>query len=186
MNFVENWEKETLRSSTEVVVWISVINSSYAITQRLDFAVVVGTLAACLVVFLGEYMTPFSKQLQTHLRTSFGESDKDSVSLASSSSVMVIIYGYGALSAMLSNVKDIFSDILLASLAGACLLFAAKVIHILPFTRRCGEIIQDRIYQARQNWVDYPMRSAAEVRLDEGGGRRAGAKRKQHIAHHCN
>jgi hypothetical protein len=108
-----------------------------------------GTLSACLVVFLGDYMTPASKQLQKHLRTLFGESEKESISLASSSSVMVIIYGYGALTAMLTNVKDIFTGFLIAALAGVSLLFAAKVIHILPFTRRCGEIIQNRVYGAR-------------------------------------
>ncbi|GMH58856.1 hypothetical protein TrRE_jg3666 [Triparma retinervis] len=165
IDFVENWEKETLRSSTEVVVWISVINSSFHVTERLDFSVVMGTLSACLVVFLGDYMTPASKQLQKHLRTLFGESEKESISLASSSSVMVIIYGYGALTAMLTNVKDIFTGFLIAALAGVSLLFAAKVIHILPFTRRCGEIIQNRVYGASENWIEYPMRSAAELSI---------------------
>ena len=165
LNFVENWEKETLRSSTETVVWIAVIHNSFTLTQRYDFAFIMGTLSACLVVFIGEYMSASSRVVQKTLRKFFGESEKDAKSLASTSSVMVILYGYGALSAMISNVKDIFGAVLLASLAGASLLFSAQIIGAIPFSRRCGAIIQDRIYKASTNWVNYPMRSAAELSI---------------------
>mmetsp|Transcript_24209 Transcript_24209/g.50293 ORF Transcript_24209/g.50293 Transcript_24209/m.50293 type:complete len:899 (-) Transcript_24209:863-3559(-) len=166
LNFVSNWNKETLRSTIESIVWISTISKSYEHTMRLDFACVTGSISAMLVVFLGELLTPVSRSLETSVRRHFGqENAKDSQSLASSSSFMVILYGYAGLTKLLAHVKDVTLAVALSAGCGLSLLVASKVIHSVPFTRHCGEILQDRFYSCSTNWVKHPMRSAAELSI---------------------
>ena len=79
LNFVSNWNKETLRSSVESMVWISTISASYEHTRRLDFACVTGSISAMLVVFIGEQLTPSYRSLEASVRHHFGqENAKDS------------------------------------------------------------------------------------------------------------
>ena len=78
---------------------------------------------------------------------------------------MVILYGYAGLTKLLAHVKDVTLVVTLSAGCGLALLVVAKVIQSVLFTRHCGEILEDRFYSYHHNWVNYPMRSAAELSI---------------------
>ena len=78
---------------------------------------------------------------------------------------MVLLYGYAGLTKLLEHVEDVTLAVSLSATCGVALLVATKVIHSIPFTRRCGEVLQGRMYNYRHNWLNHPMRSAAEFSI---------------------
>jgi len=162
INTVENWEEETLRSSVELAIWLWVCWSTAEITGNWPLALGCALCSSWVVVLAGELMTSRLRTVERKLRRAWGEDEEAATSLASGSSVVLCMYGYGVLTAIYAHVDDIALAGLLAGLAGSGLLVAAKLFEACPPTQRAGKLLERRITRTFENWRSHPFRSATE------------------------
>ena len=162
INTVENWEEETLRSFVELAVWLWVSWSTAEITGNWPLALGCALCSSWVVVLAGELMTSRLRTVERKLRRAWGEDEEAATSLASGSSIVLCMYGYGVLTAIYAHVSDIALAGLLAGLAGSGLLVAAKLFEACPPTQRAGKLLERRITRTFENWRSHPFRSATE------------------------
>ena len=159
---IDNWEKETLRSFVELSIWLGTSWWTLQLTGSGMTALACGTATGWIVVFCGEFLTGTLRTLERRIRRACGEDEDECTSLASGSVTLCCLYGYGGLSTIFQHSDDILTACCLAGLAGLLLLTSAKLITAWPPTRRCGEMLQDRVLNAYDNWGSCPTRSATE------------------------
>jgi len=161
----ENWETDTLRSFSEVGIWLSVVWSTYGASER-DLAGVIaallcGTLAGCLLAVVGEALQEPLRDLERCLRKV--DTDETLHNWESGSLFLLMLFGFSAISTIYENSVDIIVGSGLAALAGLLILTVAKLIQVWEPTRRAGNTLQARVCCISENWRLYPLRSALET-----------------------
>lgn len=165
----DNWERETLRSFVEFGTWLCVCWSTANSAGSWLLGCCCATVAGCVVILCGEWLTRVCARLQGWLRSWCGERDcgaaaSDLYGLASGLVLLLSVYGHGVLTLIYEHVSDLLLACFLAGLAGFALLTIANLVAAWPPTRRAGRLLQARVapYQTALNWRAHPLRSAIE------------------------
>lgn len=165
MHTQENWSDETLRSFTELWMWMSVNWCTYGVTHSVAISVACGTLAGIFSVLIGEYLSIPLHAVENYLRKAVADppSEESNYFFTNGSMMVCVLYGYSVFSLLYENCSDILLAILVVSTAGACLLTVAKGLAMFQPTALAGELLSRRILETPENWKKHTMRSLLEA-----------------------
>jgi hypothetical protein len=161
----DNWANETLRSFTELYMWMCVNWCTYGITGSVAISVACGTLAGIFSVLVGEYLSIPLHAVEKYLRRVIADrpSEEGSAVFTSGSMMVVVVYGYSIFHLIYENCLDILLATLVVATAGAVLLTVAKGLAMFQPTARAGELLTRRILDTGENWKNHTMRSLLEA-----------------------
>lgn len=129
-----NWRTETLRSFVELGTWLGVNYATLEASGRYDVAILCGSLSGIIVCLGGDYMTGSLRSLERQACILAGGEvggergvAAEKAALDAGNTIVVGVFGWGAISFIYDNVDGICLACLLTGVAGCALLTASQV-----------------------------------------------------------
>eukprot|EP01012_Entosiphon_sulcatum_P040035 TRINITY_DN53666_c0_g1_i1.p1 TRINITY_DN53666_c0_g1~~TRINITY_DN53666_c0_g1_i1.p1 ORF type:complete len:977 (+),score=132.51 TRINITY_DN53666_c0_g1_i1:24-2933(+) len=157
---LENWQKHTLRSFMEVVVWFFVTYGTWRRYHSLITALKWGTWSGIGMALLGEYLFRCIR---------IGELFKDD--FTGTMLPFLVLFGCilgNCLHFIYEHEPQVFAACVMATLAGIVFLLAGELMVIWEPTRAAGRTLVNRVTQTRENWEKHTLRSFIEVVFWQG------------------
>jgi fatty acid desaturase/predicted heme/steroid binding protein len=172
----ENWAAQPLRCALEMTSFFGIILASFAVWRDPFFSVLSGTVGGALVCLSSEFLTSVVTEC-SGLSPRAAASRKKGFSMRADAFeepeegpvLLPICLGCYALLSALYMVMHHFHDtvlaVVLAVLAGLCIVTIGRLFVVCPFTRSAGIVLQDRVLKTVDNWRNHCVRSAFESSL---------------------
>ncbi|OQS03850.1 F-box protein [Thraustotheca clavata] len=149
-----NWQEYPVRSFVELGCFLGVIYGSHAIYGDLTVAVQCGTLSGMCVALIGD-------QLKSHRR--IPPQEKQHRILPLPIIVLLSFVGIVAFNTIYTHLRSIEVAFVLATTSSVAFVVLGDMFVIWRPTRYVGLIVQERILNAKNNFVSYRLRSYGEI-----------------------
>ncbi|TYZ64141.1 hypothetical protein PybrP1_011616, partial [[Pythium] brassicae (nom. inval.)] len=159
VHFKNKWLLFPLQSFIETTVFVGVFLGSFAATSTVFSSLTLAAMSGIVISFGGHWLC---SRLQLNDRTSVR------VRLTATCSLVfcLVLFSYTSMLALFwiyRYIDSLEATFCLASLAGVVFLAASELFQMWGPTREVGQILQERVTRARDNWLREPLRSFLEI-----------------------
>lgn len=159
VRFKNKWLLFPLQSFIESTVFVGVFLGSFAATSTVFSSLTLAAMSGIVISFGGHWLC---SRLQLNDRNSVRVRFTATCSLV----FCLVLFSYTSMLALVwiyRYIDSLEATFCLASLAGVVFLAASEVFLLWAPTRQVGQILQERVTRAKENWTNEPLRSFLEI-----------------------
>lgn len=158
-HFKNKWLLFPLHSFIETTVFVGVFVGSFAATSTIFSSLTLAAMSGIVMSFGGHWLC-------SRLQANDGSSVRARFTVTCSLIFCLVLFSYISMLAMFwiyRYIDSLEATFCLASLAGIVFLAASELFLMWEPTREIGQILQERVTRAKDNWLKEPLRSFLEV-----------------------
>lgn len=158
-HYKNKWLQFPMQSFIETTVFVGVFIGSFAATSTVFSSLTLAAMSGIVISFGGHWLC-------TRLQLNDRNSVRGRLTATCSLVFCLVLFSYTSMVAMFwiyRYIDNLEATFCLASLAGVVFLAASELFLMWEPTREIGQLLQERVTRAKDNWLKEPLRSFLEI-----------------------